>query len=107
MLQTLFGPTDQIRGLAVAVSAGILVSITHAIFDFPWHIPSCMSIAIILLSILCSLNMHVERDRTTVAEAGYDNPRFPSGSIPAAVLGGFLLLFIAIHSYVGPARARG
>ena len=105
MLQTVFCSNDQIRSLAIAVAAGILVSMTHAVFDFPWHIPACMSLTIVLVAALCSLNMQVDQDATETVETTPSRTQFRGGSIPATVLGGFVLLLVAIHSYLGPARA--
>lgn len=36
--------------LAISISTGILASVLHSVFDFVWFIPSCMSIALVLLA---------------------------------------------------------
>ncbi|MCA9263659.1 MAG: O-antigen ligase family protein [Planctomycetales bacterium] len=40
------GPRE--RAAATAVITGLAVSLAHSVFDFPWFIPACMSLAILL-----------------------------------------------------------
>ncbi len=52
-----FRNADSTAGLALVppIAGGLSASVVHSLTDFVWHIPACMSLAVILAACLCRL----------------------------------------------------
>jgi hypothetical protein len=93
------GATSQTRILGAALLAGLLVSVTHAVFDFHWYLASCMSLTIALCACACRLSLN---QRSSEKEMGIClGPalwRF-------VTVGGCGFVALALAIQVGPAMA--
>ena len=85
--------------IGVALLAGLLVSVAHAVFDFHWYLTSCMSMAIALCACACRLS----RQPSSSEE---DTGGWVAPSIWRFVLAaGFGFLVLAMAVQLGPAMA--
>ncbi len=60
-----------VASCAIAVAAGLLISVLHSVFDFVWYIPACMSLTVLLAACACRLQQLSIQDRhepTTVRQ---------------------------------------
>ncbi len=91
---------------SIAVAAGLVVSLTHAVFDFPWHIPSCMALAIMFAAAACALCEHAQPASNPSSPTPRRNPSTDFATIPrwGMVIGLALLLFCT-QFHFGPAMA--
>ena len=94
---------QEIATYTCVVAAGVSVSLVHSIFDFPWYIPSCIAIAIMLAAAACGLYLLERQDHETDTRRESRQTRGPA--VPMFGWASILLLAIAVHSHVGPARA--
>ena len=85
------------RILVVAAASGIGVSLVHSVFDFPWYLTSCMSVAIAFCAAACRLD-GFQRGRS-VAEP------MPPFTLKFMVLTGCFVVVVAIGVMLGPAVA--
>ena len=97
----------EVATYSCAIAAGIAVSLTHSIFDFPWYIPSCIAIAIMMAAAACGLCQHAraaKNDGLSVAKIKH-SPGKKRTPVPLFGWAAVLLLAIAVNSHVGPALA--
>ena len=104
-LRSLRSSSDEVRAFAVAIMAGLLVSATHSIFDFPWYIPSCMSVAVMLAAAMYSLSQ--TPDVASTRRETYVTHNSTATAWPAMAVIGLLLLVAAANMFIGPAIASG
>lgn len=98
----------QLAGCAAAMAAGLSVSAIHSLFDFPWYLTSCMSIAVIMAAGMCCLfQYHVAETREKTAlpfsTSSKSNSTSPTISWP---IGGLIWLVLLVGFglvHLGPA----
>ncbi len=98
----------EVATYSCAITAGVAVSLTHSIFDFPWYIPSCIAIAIMLAAAACGLCQHAlaaRKSETDQVAKSTTKPRTRRTPVPLFGWAAVLLLAIAVNSHVGPALA--
>ena len=83
--------------LVVAAASGIGVSLVHSVFDFPWYLTSCMSVAIAYCAAACRLD-GFQRTVDSEQELSPMMLRF-------MMLSGGLSVVLAVGVMLGPAIA--
>jgi len=93
--------STRVTAAAIAVFAGLLVSVVHSLWDFAWYIPACMSITLILVA--CAVRLHrlsaADYDQKT---EGVELPRLAWGGATVAVV---MASAVMLHTTWGPALA--
>ena len=101
---------------AAAIVSGLAVSLLHAVWDFAWYIPACMSVTIVLLACACRVsqlatvaNPVSSAANNSVASATpqplanlHTAPRAAWGAACVTVL---VLIMMAAHECLPSARA--
>ena len=89
----------RIRMAAVAAIAGLVVSALHAIVDFVWYIPACMTLTLALAA--CVWRLSREADEASALQK-ITMPRFAWNGLACIVT---LLALVMIVTHWGPALA--
>ena len=97
---------------AAAIVSGLAVSLLHAVWDFAWYLPACMSMTIVLLACACRVSQLVRvanpiaNPSASLAATPITNlrsaPREVWGAACVAVL---VLAVMAVHECLPSARA--
>lgn len=86
---------------AAAVTAGLVASAVHSVFDFVWYLPVCMVLTIILAACACRLYQLATRHRVR-QRRGVELSR---GQWLAVELVTVLLAATMVHTWLGPGQA--
>lgn len=115
-------PTNdaKISVCAAAIVSGLAVSLLHAVWDFAWYIPACMSVTIVLLACACRVSQLATATATAAntvshaaensAASGSKHSAAPSLAVPRAVWGAacatvLVMAMLAAHECLPSARA--
>ncbi len=84
---------------AAASTAGLAASLVHSVYDFIWSVPACVSLALILLAVVCRVG------RIGLPSSKRSEVVAPQHAWMAAVVGAACLAVVLIHQSVAPLRA--
>ena len=92
--------TTELRLLAGAVTASLLISALHALVDFVWYIPACMTITVVLMACAWRLSRLACSTAPERSEVRVARPLLIAGS-----LGSCIVTMLIVTLCLGPARA--
>ncbi len=93
-------PDSELRLLAGAVTASLIVSALHSLVDFVWYIPACMTITVVLTACIWRLSRLASVSGPERCEI-----RLPRPLLVAGALGSCVMTMLIVTLCLGPARA--
>ncbi len=92
--------TKELRLMAGAITASLVISMLHSLVDFVWYIPACMTLTVILIAGIWRLSRITSQLATQREKVRVARPLLMAGSFGSCVV---TMLLLVLSS--GPARA--
>lgn len=95
------------RGIALAISAGILASLAHSLWDFVWYIPACITLTLMQVACLCRLSQLCQASRSGNPAASDSKNRSENRRGLACCAAGTIASMVAEQNVPVPLSLKG